>query len=204
MIDPAYRIVTPRLIIRCYNPADALLLSNSITESLDHLLPWMSWAAAEPEPIATKLDRLKRMRSNFDLSIDFVYGIFNPQEDRLLGGTGLHPRLGPDALEIGYWIHKDYLNQGYATETSAALTKIAFEIHKVNRVEIHCSVENIRSAAIPQKLGFKFDATLRKRSFANSHLSDQMVWSLFADEYPGSPSAKLEIAAFDAAERCIL
>jgi RimJ/RimL family protein N-acetyltransferase len=179
-------------------------LENSISESLDHLLPWMPWAAAEPEPLTAKVERLRRMRANFDNNIEYVYGIFTPQENRLIGGTGLHPRLGEGALEIGYWIHKNYTNQGYATEASAALTKIAFEIHKVARVEIHCAIENIRSAAVPRKLGFTHEATLCKRSFANGHLSDMMVWSLFADEYPSTPSAKFESAAYDAAERRLL
>ena len=204
MYSPAYRVVTPRLVIRCYNPADASLLEKSITESLDHLLPWMPWAAAEPEPLASRVERLRHMRANFDQNIEYVFGIFNPQESSLLGGTGLHQRVGAGALEIGYWIHKDYVNQGYATETSAALTKIAFEILKVDRVEIHCSVENVSSAAVPRKLGFTHEATLRKRSFANGHLSDQMIWSLFIDDYPTTPSAKLECAAYDAAERRIL
>lgn len=204
MFSPAYRIVTSRFVIRCYNPADAFLLENAITESLDHLLPWMPWAAAEPEPLNIKVERLRRMRSNFDLNIDYVYGIFPHQGNRLLGGTGLHPRLGAGVLEIGYWIHKDYSNQGFATETSAALTKIAFEIHKVDRVEIHCAVENTRSAAIPRKLGYTHEASLRKRSFANGCISDQMIWSLFAEEYPFTYSAKFETAAYDAAERRIL
>jgi RimJ/RimL family protein N-acetyltransferase len=204
MTTPAYRIVTPQLTIRCYNPADAPLLAVSVTESLEHLLPWMPWAANEPEPLDVKVERLRRFRANFDLGKDFIYGIFNPQENRLVGGAGLHTRIGSGALEIGYWINKNHINHGYATETSAALTKVAFEINKVERVEIHCSVENIRSAAVPRKLGYTQEATLHKRSFANGHLSDQMVWSLFADEYLNTFSAKLEIAAYDAAERRIL
>ena len=201
MTGPAYRIVTPQLVIRCYNPTDAPMLAKSVNESLQHLLPWMSWAAAEPEPLDAKVERLRGMRSDFDLGQQFVYGIFNPLQDRLLGSSGLHTRIGSSALEIGYWIHKDYINHGYATETSAALTRVAFEIHKVERVEIHCSVENTRSAAVPRKLGFTHEATLRNRSFAYGQPSDQMIWSLFADEYPNSPSAQLEIAAYDAAER---
>jgi len=204
MSGPAYRIVTPQLVLRCYNPADAPLLATSVTESLEHLLPWMPWAAAEPEPLQTKIERLRRFRANFDLGHDYIYGIFNPQEKRLLGGTGLHTRIGDNALEIGYWIHKDYIGRGYATETSAALAKVAFEVHHVERVEIHCAVENVRSAAVPRKLGFHHEATLKQRSFANGQKCDQMVWSLFADEYPVSPLAKLEIAAYDAAERRIL
>lgn len=204
MFNPAYRIVTPQLVIRCYNPSDAALLEKSIEESLGHLLPWMPWAASEPEPFESRLERLRHMRSNFDLNIDYVYGIFNPPGNRLLGGTGLHPRIGADALEIGYWIHKDFINLGYATEATAALTRVAFEINKVDRVEIHCSVENSRSAAVPRKLGFKLEATLGRRSFANNHFSDQMIWTLFADDYPCTPSAKLDCAAYDAAERRLL
>jgi RimJ/RimL family protein N-acetyltransferase len=201
---PAYRIVTPQLVIRCYHPADAFMLQTAVSESLEHLLPWMPWAANEPEPVETKIQRLRRFRANFDLGQDFIYGIFNPQENRLLGGTGLHTRVGPNALEIGYWIHRDYINHGYATETSSALTKVAFELHKVERVEIHCALDNVRSAAVPRKLGYTHDGTLRRRSFANDNAADQMVWSLFADEYPQTPSAKVEIAAYDAAGQRIL
>ncbi|MES2731624.1 MAG: hypothetical protein V4714_07745 [Bacteroidota bacterium] len=44
-----YRIETDRLVIRCYEPSDAEKLKNAITESLDHLRPWMPWAQNEPE-----------------------------------------------------------------------------------------------------------------------------------------------------------
>jgi RimJ/RimL family protein N-acetyltransferase len=201
---PAYRIVTPQLVIRCYHPADAFMLQTAVKESLEHLLPWMPWAANEPEPVETKIQRLRRFRASFDLGQDFIYGIFNPQENHLMGSTGLHTRVGPNALEIGYWIHRDFINRGYATETAAALTKVAFELHKVERVEIHCAVDNVRSAAVPRKLGYTHDGTLRRRSFANEHSVDQMVWSLFDDEYPHSPSAKIEIAAYDAAGQRML
>ncbi|MCS6992412.1 MAG: GNAT family N-acetyltransferase [Anaerolineales bacterium] len=204
MTAPAYRIVTPQLLLRCYTPADAPLFAEAIAESIEHLLPWMPWAASEPQPLEAKIERLRRFRANFDLDKDFVYGIFNPQEKRLLGSTGLHPRIGDKALEIGYWIHKDYIGRGYATETAAALTKVAFLVHKVERVEIHCAVENARSAAVPRKLGFHHEATLKNRSYAYGRPCDQMVWTLFAEEYPSSPAAQLEIAAYDAAERRIL
>jgi RimJ/RimL family protein N-acetyltransferase len=77
----------------------------------------------------------------FDLGEDYIYGIFNPDETRLLGGTGLHTRIGDNQLEIGYWIHKDYTNQGLVTESTAALVKVAFEIMLIHRLEIHCDPE---------------------------------------------------------------
>ena len=198
-INPAYCIKTARTIIRCWNPVDAPLLIAAIEASLDHLRPWMPWAKFEPETVAAKADRLRRMRGEFDLNKDYIYGIFNLAENKVLGGTGLHTRIGDDALEIGYWIHAAHIGKGLATEISAALTKVAFEVHKVKRMEIHCDPQNRASASVPRKLGYAHEATLRERATSGDDTPcDSMIWSLFAAEYPDSPAADAEIAAFDA------
>lgn len=196
--NPAYRIETKRLVVRCYNPSDAQLLAESVTESLAHLRPWMPWAHHEPEPFEEKVKRLKRFRGMFDLGHDFVYGIFNAEETRLLGGTGLHTRPGAHELEIGYWIHKDFTNQGLVTESTSALVKVAFEGLHVHRLEIHCDPHNLASAAIPRKLGFTHEGTLRAKTRFLDGWSDSMIWGLLDSEYPATPSAQAEIRAFDA------
>jgi RimJ/RimL family protein N-acetyltransferase len=202
--NPAYRIETKRLLVRCYNPSDAPLLAKSVTESIEHLKPWMPWAYAEPEPLEEKVKRLKRFRGNFDLGENFVYGIFNPENTKLLGGSGLHPRIGEKQLEIGYWIHKDFVNQGLVTESTAALIKVAFELMQVHRIEIHCDPANLASAAIPRKLGFKHEGTLRAKTPFLDRWSDSMVWGLLETEYPDSPASKAEIRVFDADEQQVL
>ena len=196
--NPAYRIETKRLVIRCYNPADAPMLAEAVTESLEHLRPWMPWVYNEPEPIEEKVQRLKLFRGNFDLGQNFTYGIFNPEETKLIGGTGLHTRLGENELEIGYWIHKDYINQGLVTESTSALVKVAFEIVHIHRLEIHCDPENFASAAIPRKLGFTHEGTLRAKTRFLDGWSDSMIWGLLETEYPESPSSQAEIKAYDA------
>ncbi|HEX6769348.1 MAG TPA: GNAT family protein [Candidatus Binatia bacterium] len=196
--NPAYRIETKRLVVRCYNPSDAPLLAESVTESVEHLRPWMPWAHSEPEPIEEKYQRLKLFRGHFDLGENFTYGIFNLQETKLIGGTGLHTRLGERQLEIGYWIHKDFINQGLVTESTAALVKVALELMLVHRLEIHCDPGNFASAAIPRKLGFTHEGTLRAKTPFLDRWSDSMIWGLLETEYPDSPSAKAEIKVFDA------
>jgi RimJ/RimL family protein N-acetyltransferase len=202
--NPAYRIETERLVIRCYNPSDVQMLAHSVSENVEHLKPWMPWAHAEPEPIEAKENRLKRFRGMFDLGQDYVYGIFNPEETRLLGGTGLHTRLGESQLEIGYWIHKDHINQGLVTESTSALIKVAFEIIHVHRLEIHCDPGNFASAAIPRKLGFTHEGTLRAKTRFLDRWSDSMIWGLLEDEYPDSPASKAGIEVFDAFGRRLL
>lgn len=196
---PAYRIDTERLVLRCWHPEDAPLVKRAIDMSLDHLRPWMPWVAHEPEELAAKVQRLRKFRGQFDLDLDFTYGIFNKDETEVLGGTGLHTRIGADALEIGYWIRVDHIRQGLATETTAALTRIAFEIHKVSRVEIHCRPTNVASAAVPAKLGYRHEATLARRvQEPDGTLGDTMVWTMFDDEYATSVAATFPLRAFDA------
>lgn len=202
MTTPPYRIVTPRLVIRCYNPGDAEALEAAIHASLDHLKPWMPWAHAEPEDFEAKVQRLRAFRGKFDLDQDYIYGIFAADEARLIGGTGLHPRIGPDALEIGYWIHVDEAGKGFATESTAALTRVAFEVAGVRRVEIRCDPANAASLAVPRKLGYTHEATLRGRSATETGaLRDSMIWSLFREDFPGTPASAAELQAFDAAGR---
>lgn len=202
---PAYRVETARLVLRCWHPEDAPLLKAALDANVEHLKPWMPWAHAEPEELQTKIDRLRLFRGNFDLGRDFVYAVFDPAETHVLGGSGLHTRVGEAAREIGYWVHVDHIRQGYATELSAALTRVAFDVDGVERVEIHCDPKNTASASVPRKLGFAHDATLRARMKTHDGSPrDAMIWSLLADEYPSTPCASIDIRAFDAAGRRIL
>ena len=165
----------------------------------------MPWARQEPQELQQKIELLRQFRGKFDLGHDFVYGIFNREETEVLGGTGLHSRVGPGAREIGYWIHQAHINQGLATEVSAALTKVAFEIEQVNWVEIHCDLRNGRSAAVPRKLGFTHEDTLLRQFTAiEGERVDIMIWTLQRDQYASSPAVLAEIEAFDGMGRKIL
>ena len=63
----------------------------------------------------------------------------------------------------------------------------------------------MRSAAVPRKLGYLHEATLRERQRApDGRPWDTMIWTLLAAEYPRSPAAAAEIEAFDALGRRIL
>jgi RimJ/RimL family protein N-acetyltransferase len=205
MPGPAYRVRTPRLLLRSWNPEDAPLLLRSVTESLEHLLPWLPWAKNEPEPLDEKVTRLRTMRGKFDLGQDFIYAIFDRDDKEVVGGTGLHPRVGPDAFEIGYWIDVNHVGRGYATEAAGALTRVAFEIEGVRRVEIRCDPSNDRSSAVPRKLGYTHDATLRKRSLSTEgEERDLMIWSLLREDYATSPAASAQLEAFDALGRRLI
>lgn len=204
-MSAAYSINTERLLLRCLDFKDVYELKAAIDESKDHLLRWMTWAKHEPEDIDKKLERIRKRRAEFDSDQAYQYGIFLRGDDKLIGTIALMRRVGQDALEIGYWLRTGYTGKGYMNEAASALVKIAFELHEVDRLEIHCDVENLKSAAIPRKLGFIHEATIRSNEKnEDGTRKKDMIWVLFKEEYQDSKQKTLELEAFDAAMRKIL
>ena len=141
---------------------------------------------------------LREIRASFDLGKMFRYAVFDAAEEILLGENMLLARVGPGGLEIGYWTHRDAIGKGFASEATAAMIRAAFEIEKVERVEIMCAPDNKPSAVIPSRLGFTHEATLKKRALDSEGIyCDLMMWSLFATDYPSSPAANSTFRAFD-------
>jgi len=199
-----YRIETERLVIRCYDPADAPLLKDAVDTSLDHLRPFSAWVDDEPQPVEQKAELLKGFRIAFDSAEAFVYGIFDREERELLGGTGLHPRIGPGGLEIGYFVRASATRKGIATEAAAALTRVGFEVCQADRIEIRIDPQNVKSFGIPQKLGFPVEATLRRRlpARAGQPLRDVTIHTLFREDYDAAIAPQLR--AYDALGRQLL
>jgi RimJ/RimL family protein N-acetyltransferase len=202
---PAYRIMTDRLMIRCWKPSDAPLLKAAIDESLQHLAPWMPWASAEPQTVEEKVARIRTWRAKFDSDEDYIFGVFDRDETRVLGGTGLHTRAGEGAREIGYWIHAAHIRRGLGTELAGALTRVGFEVDGVGRIEIHCDPNNHASAGVPKKLGYVHEATLRAAlARPDGTFRPTMIWTMLKSEAATSPVANVRVEAYDAVDARIL
>jgi RimJ/RimL family protein N-acetyltransferase len=199
-----YRIETERLVIRCYEPRDAPLLKEAIDSSLEHLRAWMPWAADEPQTLEEKTELVKFFRSSFDTGENFTCGIFPADESEVLGGSGLHARIGPGGLEIGYWIRASATRQGFATESSAALTRVGFEVCGADRIEIRIDPSNEASFGVPRKLGFAEEATLRRRLPAREGeaLRDVTIFTMFREDF--DPAIAPVLRAFDALGRQVV
>lgn len=200
----AYRIETKRLVLRCWSPIDAPLLRATLDANDEFLRPMIPFMKDEPRSLDQTAQWLRGLRALFDLGQNFRYAVFDKNETRLLGENMLLTRPGPGALEVGYWTDKNCIGHGYASEATCALTRVAFEIEGIDRVEINCTPENIASASIPARLGFSHEATLRRRvTDTEGTIRDLMIWSLVADEFPKSVCAQLPYQAYDCMGRAI-
>ena len=165
----------------------------------------MPWAALEPTSLDDKAELLRTFRGRFDLGEDFVYGVFAGDESEVIGGSGLHTRVGSGSLEIGYWVRASHVGRGFAQETTAALTNVAFRVCGVDRVEIHVDPANAASLRVPRALGFTEEATLRRRLPAaeGEPRRDSVVFTMFSEDVGSSPVARVQVDAFDALGRRI-
>jgi len=93
-------------------------------------------------------------------------------------------RIGPGAIEIGYWIGEVHTRNGYATEAASAMTELAFTNPEIERVQIRCDPKNVASAVIPRRLGYQHIDTLRSDTVTPSGAPrDTMVWQITRAEF---------------------
>jgi RimJ/RimL family protein N-acetyltransferase len=136
--------------LRRHQQDDLDAVFQAVTESLDHLRPWMPWAAGYTRQSAAEF--LAKSARNWDDGTEYGYAII--ADGVLAGGCGLMGRIGPGGLEIGYWVHRARTRRGLATAASAALVEAAFRLPGVDRIEIVHDELNVASAGVPRKLGF--------------------------------------------------
>lgn len=202
---PAYRIETERLRLRCLEPSDTSSLSRAIEESIDHLRPWLTWTVHEPISFEERLTWVRTQRGHFDLGSDYCFGAFDKVSGQLCGMAVLRMTCEVNERELGYWIHTGHLRRGLATEMTAALVRVAFDVEALSCVEIRTFPHNVASARVAEKLGFR-GPTLDPLSYPmpDGDKHDLHVFVLSRAEYASSLARALPIEAYDVLDRKLL
>lgn len=173
---------TARLLLRMPMPGDGEIVNEAIHASLDELKPWLGFAQEEPTPQETEINQLESHLSFMKKEV-LRYLIFDKETGRFIGTTGFHSiEWDVPKMEIGYWLDSRATGKGYMAEAVSALTELAFATFKCHRLEIQCDAENLKSRAIPEKLGFVLEGILKndERSVDGTRLTDTCIYAKFA------------------------
>lgn len=162
------------IVVRRPTESDLPGLVAAANSTLDTLRPWMPWAQ-QPLTVEGQRPWLAENAEQWSAGTGFHYEIFDPADD-VLGGIGYHVRNGPGVLEIGYWLRRDQEGRGLMTAVAAAMTETALRVDGVTSVEIHCDVANVRSAAIPQRLGYVLREVRSAERLAPAHTGQEQIW----------------------------
>jgi ribosomal-protein-serine acetyltransferase len=83
---------------------------------------------------------------------------------------------------FSYWLDAAYQGRGIMTASCRAFVSHGFDTWKLNRITIECATQNIRSRAIPERLGFKLEGIVRGIEWLNGHYVDHAVYGLLRSE----------------------
>jgi RimJ/RimL family protein N-acetyltransferase len=141
---------------------------------------------------------MRTYRGHFDLGGDYNFGAFDRGSPRLFGAAVLKMSPEPSEREVGFWVHVNHVNLGFATEMTSALLRVAFELEGLDTVELRCDPSNQRSAHVAEKLGFAGPVLdPLSHPVPGEGKRDSHVYSLSRVEYQNSPARNMQIEAYD-------
>ena len=150
-----------------------------------HFDRWLRWS-----PTLRSLDDVTRFIAAFTAQeaegSGFHLGLF--EGDTLVGGVvcwSIHPSRRTS--EVGYWLGTRRLGKGLATRATAAVVDHLFAACDVHRIEMLVALENARSRAIPERLGFRLEGMRRGSLRIQGEFRDHVVYARVAsDPAPGA------------------
>jgi ribosomal-protein-serine acetyltransferase len=166
--------------LRALEEADADELHALIERNRAQLARWLRWAR-EQTPEQT-LDYIQRTRAKESEGSGLRRAII--AEQRIVGVVDFRQiDWANRCAEIGYWLDQAHQGRGVTTAAVAALVIHAFDGLQLNRLEIRTDVENAPSRAVAERLGFRFEGTLRQSyRVTDERYSDDAVYSLLRSD----------------------
>ncbi len=182
---PARISVDDEIELRPVEEKDAAVIFALTDANRAYLRRWLPWvdgtrSVAETRAFIERSQEQVRLGQGFQASI--VY------RGQLVGVVGFVYMDAPNRrAELGYWIAEGFQGRGIMTRACRALVDFAMESLGLNRVEIRADVANVRSRAIPERLGFTHEAVLREAAWMYDHPIDLAMYAILRRDRGRAP-----------------
>jgi ribosomal-protein-serine acetyltransferase len=168
--------------LRLFEESDAEEVARVTAANQAYLAEWLPWAAG-PGGTEARREFIRHSLRQYADDAGFQAAIVDG--DEIAGAIGFHAIDWQNrSTSIGYWLAEDRQGRGTVTEAVHALTTYAFEVWRLNRVEIRAAVGNVRSAAVPKRLGFVEEGVLRQAERHGETFKDLAVFAILASDWP--------------------
>ncbi len=163
---------------------DNTIFFNHLVCNHAHLYPWIG-IVNRMKTLADTRTYLEYHITLFDKQQGMQAGIFS--RDALVGCVSFH---GVDRISrkliLGYWLDVQWQGRGIMTSSIRSVIEYAFTQWNINRIEARCASENIRSRAIPQRLGFVEEGVMHQGEWVGGRYTDQVIYALLREKYHAS------------------
>lgn len=173
--------VDDHLELRSLEPVHAQALFHLTDDNRDHLRPWLPWLDSTRSVRDTR--RFIREARDAYRELSMVQtGIWCG--DEIVGAIGINRIDATNRrAHIGYWVGRAHEGRGFITRSCVRMMRYGFEQLDLNKIEILCEPRNLRSRAIPERLGFIPEGTLREAQWINDHFVDLIVYGMLVREW---------------------
>jgi ribosomal-protein-serine acetyltransferase len=162
---------------------DADALHALIERNRERLARWLPWAESQTLE-GTRGFIEGRALAAIAQADGFEIGVW--WRGRLVGMVGIHAvRRHPWRGSIGYWLAAEAEGHGLMARAVRAVLAKGFDDLGFERLDIRADVDNARSRALPERLGFRHEGVLRRAFFDGRRYADQAVYGLLREEWAG-------------------
>lgn len=175
------KIIDENLELRFVSERYAEELCSVVTRNTEHIQKWLSWAT-DDYSVDTAKSFIKENLNGFAKNEFPSYFIF--YEKKLVGGIGFsNVHKSDQNAEIGYWLGEESQGKGIVSKCCREIINYGFNELNLNRIVIRCATENIKSRAIPERLGFTKEGIARQSAKLNGNFIDLIIYSMLKKEW---------------------
>ena len=169
------------LFLKELETEDAEYIFKAVDSQREYLGKWLPFVEFT-KSVKDSLDYVNSVVTMPEECKEWQFAIFCGNDFAGLAGFKGTDRLNRKS-EIGYWLSEEFQGRGIITDSVRALINFGFSELNLNRIQIKCAPENVKSNNIPKRLGFSFEGVERDSEFVKDGVfRDANVWSLLKRE----------------------
>lgn len=196
------RLETGRLIIRklAYDDAEEFyhLEKESYHDHLEPFSPLREEPPSDREGVALMKQAIYETEFRWDDGLDYRFVITRKPERKIIGQIGVTNVIRGvlQSAFVGYWISREHINHGYATEALDRILAFCFDDLRLHRVTLWIMPENAASIRVAEKLGLRYEGLAERALYLSDKWRDTRIYAVTIEEWaargispiPPSPS----------------
>ena len=175
------QITTERLILREFGADDWRAVLDYQRDPL--YLRYYPWEDRNETAVRNFVDMFRYWQSE-RLRRRFQLAIVQKESGGLIGNCGLRRKPENEwEADIGYELSPRYWGHGYATEAARAMVDFGFRELGLQRVSSWCIADNLASARVLERLGFRQERRLHRNEYFKGRWWDTLLYALLAEDW---------------------
>ncbi len=178
------RITTDRLVLREFVTDDwPVVLAYQSDPRYLRFYPWTERTEADVRDFVQMFveQQAAHPRRKFQLAIALQ------DEERVIGNCGIRRKPENEwEADIGYELAPEHWGRGYATEAALAIVDFGFRDLQLHRVWSWCIADNVASARVLERVGFRPEGRLRENEYFKGRWWDTLLYGLLRSEWKAS------------------